>query len=445
MSKQNPPLVQDKAPLVGRGIEAAKAGNRTLARRLLTQAIRRNPDSVEAWLWLSSALNTPQGRAFCLDKVLSIDPTNRIAQRGLAALRAAQPPPSAGDIGPAQPAPEHSEPRWPEIAIAASPGGAGVAAIPAPVARPPLTSQVSHLWSRLQARLAGELSRLRGRLRAGLALPARLAGLWGQPRFWQAVLICLGAVALVLGGVLAYDLVKSRAGDEMAAAGPPDRGPLALSGTATTPNPQHTLRPTFTLTPTPTPTPLPTDTPTPTPTPTFTYTPTPSPTLTPTLTCTPEPTHRSASPTAATSTPRPTLVPLVWDPRLTALGVRLEPAAVPPGVGYWRLIEARWADEQESGGDHTIYVEVQSPRGIRVVGQPVVFEWPSGSLILPVEDRPAPDWGVNFPTFGTLGSYSARVGVELSDRVVGMGMGTVEAPNFTIHTNFYLIFRWTVR
>jgi hypothetical protein len=136
------------------------------------------------------------------------------------------------------------------------------------------------------------------------------------------------------------------------------------------------------------------------------------------------------------------LPPLVWDPRLDSLGVRLEPARVPPGVGYWRLVEARWADGEEAGGDHTIYVEVVSPKGARVVGQPVIFEWGSESLVVPVEDRRPPDWGVNFPMFATLGSYSARVGVEPSDRVVGLGMGTADAPDFTIHTNFFLIFRW---
>ncbi len=433
-------------PLLVKGIEAAQAGNRTKARRLLTQAIRRNPDSVEAWLWLSDTLNTPEGRAFCLEKVLSIDPTNRPARRGLAALRAAQAPPAVTGI---QPAPPPVAPQQPEMAAAAPPEGKGEAATLEPAIRPALASRVAGPWRRLTAWLGGGLSRLRDRLRVGPALAARVARLWNQPRFWRAVLICLGAIVLALAGVLAYDASRNRAGDELVAAGQPAKAPLAADGTATTPHPQHTLRPTFTFTPTPTDTPLPTDTPTPIPTPTFTYTPTPSPTPTPTLTLTltltPTPTRRSAGKPVATSTPRPTLVPLVWDPRLTALGVRLEPAAVPPGVGYWRLVEARWADEQESGGDHTIYVEVLSPRGIRVVGQPVIFEWSTGSLTLPVESRPAPDWGVNFPTFGTLGSYSARVGVELSDRVVGMGMGTVEAPDFTIHTNFYLIFRWTVR
>lgn len=436
--------MNQRHPLLVEGIEAAQAGDRAKARRLLTQAIRRNPDSAEAWLWLSDTFNTPEGRAFCLEKVLSIDPANRPARHGLAALRAAQVPPAAGAARPALP-PAEPKPQPPAIAVALPAKEEKGAAVLKPVTRPALASRVSGWWRRLTAWLASGVARLRARLRVSPALFDRLARLWGQPRFWRAILICLGAIVLALTGVLAYDASRNRAGDELAAAGQPDRAPLAAGGTAAVPHPQHTLRPTFTFTPTSTDTPLPTDTPTPTPTPTFTYTPTPSPTPTPTLTLTPTPTRRSTSNPVATSTPRPTLVPLVWDPRLTALGVRLEPAAVPPGVGYWRLVEARWANEQESGGDHTIYVEVLSPRGARVVGQPVVFEWSTGSLTLAVQDRPPPDWGINFPTFGTLGSYSARVGVELSDRVVGMGMGTVEAPDFTIHTNFYLVFRWTVR
>ena len=114
-------------------------------------------------------------------------------------------------------------------------------------------------------------------------------------------------------------------------------------------------------------------------------------------------------------------------------------------MGYWRLVEACWTDEQEPAGKHAIYIEGLDARGGRVVGQPVIFEWSSGNLTLPVENRPPPDWGVNFPMFATLGSYSTRVGIELSDRVVGMGMGTVDAPGFTIHTCFYLTFRWTQR
>jgi Tetratricopeptide repeat len=366
------------------GISAAKAGDKRRARRLLTQAVHHHPDSAEAWLWLGHALATPQGRIFCLRRALVLDPTNQLARRGLAALEKLPPAP----------------------VIVARPAQALIPEPPALPSQPPPLA------------------------RAKLAPAGHLRRLWSQPRFWQAVVACLGVVALGLIGALIYD--RPAADDSMT---------VSLAASDVTPRPQHTLRPTFT--PRPTATPLPTTTPTgiptvatPTPSPSATVTPTPTPTLTPTHRA------RSAAPALPTSTPRPTLPPRVWDPRLDSLGVRLEPAHVPPGVGYWRLVEARWADGEEAHGDHTIYVEVVSPAGARVVGQPVIFEWASDRLVLPVEDRPPPDWGVNFPMFATLGSYSARVGVEPSDRVIGMGMGTVDAPDFTIHTNFFLIFRW---
>jgi hypothetical protein len=130
------------------------------------------------------------------------------------------------------------------------------------------------------------------------------------------------------------------------------------------------------------------------------------------------------------------------DPRLIPLGVRIEPAFVAQGQPYWRLVEARWTNEKESAGKHTIYVDVLDVHGGRVVGQPVVVQWSGGNTALPVEDLPPPEWGVNFPMYNTLGSYAVSVGGAPSDRVVGMGLGTAEAPNFTIHTSFYLVFRW---
>lgn len=124
------------------------------------------------------------------------------------------------------------------------------------------------------------------------------------------------------------------------------------------------------------------------------------------------------------------------------MGIRIESAAAALGQPYWRLVDARWTNEHESGGKHSIYVEVIDKHGRRVVGQPVIVQWAGGNVALPIEDLPAPDWGVNFPMYNTLGSYAVSVGGAPSDRVVGLGMGTADAPNFTIHTSFYLIFRW---
>jgi hypothetical protein len=371
--------------LLAQGIAAAKAGDKGAARRLLTGAVRRNPDSEAAWLWLSSVLDTPQGKAFCLRRVLALDPDNQIARKGLAAL------------------------------------GMGLPE-PAPVAQPQVAAPVrrSEAWRRPVAR------------KRVWRMPA-LNTIVRQPRFWQVVVACMAIIALGLVGILAYAAFNGSGVDD----------DTALAAIASpTPWPRGTLRPTFTSTPTPTPTP--THTPTPTWTPTFTPTPTETPTATPT------PTRRARrSPATATPlptpTPRPTLPPRSLDSRLEQLGVRVEPAFVGTGQPYWRLVKARWTDEGESAGKHSIYVEVLDVHGQRSTGQPVIVQWTDGNVVLTVEDVPPPDWGVNFPMYNTLGSYAVSVGGAPSDRLVGLGLGTVEAPDFTIHTSFYLTFRLVYR
>jgi len=140
------------------------------------------------------------------------------------------------------------------------------------------------------------------------------------------------------------------------------------------------------------------------------------------------------------------LPPRQIDPRIPALGVAIaEPSNLKAGQQYWRLIELRWQDGQESGSDHTIYIEVLDEAGRRIVGQPVEVRWAGGSLTILVEDKPAPVYGGNFPMYNTLGSYSVSIPGLPSDTVVGLGMGTIEQPSFTIHTNFFLTFKRVTR
>jgi len=75
--------------LIDRGIAASKAGDTNTARQLLAEAVRRNPDSDKAWLWLGSVLTTPQGRVFCLRQALAANPANVAARQGLEALEKA--------------------------------------------------------------------------------------------------------------------------------------------------------------------------------------------------------------------------------------------------------------------------------------------------------------------------------------------------------------------
>jgi len=297
---------------LAQGIAAARAGDRQAARRLLAEAAQIDPGSELAWLWLSSVLDTIQGRSYCLQKALEINPANELARRGLRALEET----GATRALVVQTAPERSE--------RGERGGAGQTAQSALASRPVAAARPRGPGS-------GEMWR-----RVGLAWAAvrkRIAARWRHAR---------------------------------------DR------------------------------------------------------------------THRRRARRAA-------LPPRNWDARLDALGVRIEPAGIAGGRKFWRLIEARWADAEQAGGKHHVFVEVLDLQGRRVVGQPVSVQWPDGNVAVPIQDRPAPDWGADFPMYNCLGSYAVSIDGAPSDRVVGLGLGTAEMPQFTIHTSFYLIFRLAQR
>jgi CRP-like cAMP-binding protein len=222
---------------------------------------------------------------------------------------------------------------------------------------------------------------------------------------------------------------------------PPTATPIPPTETPVPPT-ETPLPPTDTPTPVPpTETPVPpTATPVP---PTATPVP-PTPTPVP-PTATPVPVQAESAPeerAAAAAVPQVAPQPARdLDPRLGPLNVVIVPADVPPGQSYWRLVKAYWQDKEESGNDHTIYVEVLDENGSRIVGQPVEIRWQDGSLPVLTEDKPPYEYPANFPMYGTLGSYSVSVGGLPSDTIQGLGMGTIDQPGFTIHTNFLLTFQ----
>jgi len=190
-----------------------------------------------------------------------------------------------------------------------------------------------------------------------------------------------------------------------------------------------------TLAPEPTPTPLPSATPVATqtaqPTPAFTSTALP-PTATPlpptqTSTRTQLPTH-----TRVPATPTPTRMSLPlpeWDARLNALNIKLIPATVQAGQLYWRLTKAEFWDEKERQGKNHIFINVLDERGVRIIGQRVIIEWPDEKLVLVTEDKPTPEYSANYPLdinhytpWGTLGAFTASVDGLPSDKVAGMGL-----------------------
>ena len=68
------------------GIAALKRGDKVRARQLLIEAAKQNPDNVQAWLWLSGAVETDRERVHCLQQVLRLNPDNQAAAKGLARL-----------------------------------------------------------------------------------------------------------------------------------------------------------------------------------------------------------------------------------------------------------------------------------------------------------------------------------------------------------------------
>jgi LysM repeat protein len=166
-----------------------------------------------------------------------------------------------------------------------------------------------------------------------------------------------------------------------------------------------------------------------------------------------------SSPTkAAERTPTPSPVPnnnplpLQWDPRLNELPcVRLVTVAargiqLHPGDRYWRLVAARWLSEEESRRDIQIYVDLLDEAGRRVYGQSVAFDNGGHQSVISEQQSCCYPWDypVKCPMFNVLCSYRTYVEGLPSDMVTGLGLGTPEHPDWTIHTGFVLTFQRTV-
>lgn len=79
-------------------IAAARRGERAKARELLTRVLRYDQKNEEAWLWMSSVVESDRERIFCLNSVLKLNPNSKTAKRGLALL-GALPPEMKTDLG----------------------------------------------------------------------------------------------------------------------------------------------------------------------------------------------------------------------------------------------------------------------------------------------------------------------------------------------------------
>ncbi|MGQ9897930.1 MAG: response regulator [Acidobacteriota bacterium] len=88
----SPTELQD---LLRQAIEFAKSGDKGRARSLLIEVTEAEPKNEVAWMWRASVSLTPKDAAWCLTKVLNINPANRQAQEWLDKIRQLQDQPPA--------------------------------------------------------------------------------------------------------------------------------------------------------------------------------------------------------------------------------------------------------------------------------------------------------------------------------------------------------------
>lgn len=81
-------------------LNAINQGQTARARDLLTRLLRTDSSNVDYWLWMSTVVDTPNEKIFCLESVLKADPDNEAAQRGLIILGARQGSPNTLPVPP---------------------------------------------------------------------------------------------------------------------------------------------------------------------------------------------------------------------------------------------------------------------------------------------------------------------------------------------------------
>lgn len=82
---------------VRRAITLIRSGNKDLGQRLLAGVLLKEPNNINAWIWLSSCLDDKDQIIYCLKKVLTIDPGNITALSALRSIEE-QDLPTEGEI-----------------------------------------------------------------------------------------------------------------------------------------------------------------------------------------------------------------------------------------------------------------------------------------------------------------------------------------------------------
>ncbi len=77
---------QQLAQMLYDGAVAVQQGDYERGRDLLLQVVEHDEGNVQAWLWLSGAVDDLDDQQTALENVLALDPSNAVARRGLAMI-----------------------------------------------------------------------------------------------------------------------------------------------------------------------------------------------------------------------------------------------------------------------------------------------------------------------------------------------------------------------
>ena len=69
--------------LVEQAVKLIRSGDDKAARTILLNALRFNPDNLDAWFWLAAVTEDLNEREACLERVLILEPDHPAARKGL--------------------------------------------------------------------------------------------------------------------------------------------------------------------------------------------------------------------------------------------------------------------------------------------------------------------------------------------------------------------------
>lgn len=97
----------EPVPTIEQAIQAAKSGQKEAAQAMLIQIVDADPEEMQAWVWLSYVIDDLDEKETCYHNILTLDPYNQFALKGLNWLNAHR-----SQQEPAAPAPDEFDNEW---------------------------------------------------------------------------------------------------------------------------------------------------------------------------------------------------------------------------------------------------------------------------------------------------------------------------------------------